>query len=491
MEILFVTTELAPFVKVGGLADVSAALPKALRLLGHDVTIVLPRYPALESGGLLVARRLTPLKFELGDRTFEVTVFDGRLASQVDLVLVDVPGMFDRAGVYGENGEDYADNALRFAVLSRAAAEVAKQRALAGKPFDVVHTNDWPTSLVASYLRALSAQTPALAATRSVLTIHNVAHQGRFAKDLLPSLGFGWDAFSVDGLEFYGGINLLKQGIRDADAVTAVSPTYAREIQTPDGGHQLDGVLAARGTAGDGAKLPIVGVVNGVDYAVWNPATDAAIAARYDAEDPANKARCRGALQKELGLAIDIAAPIVACVGRLVHQKGTDLVAAAIPRLLRATDAQIVVAGDGDPALAAALEEAVAQSHGRAVFARAASESLVHRIFAGADVVLVPSRFEPCGLVQLYAQRYGALPVARATGGLVDTVVDCDAKLETGTGFLFDAPTVDALFAATERAIAARVHSRWPTLVRRVMRLDRGWERPARRYEQVYRSLSK
>jgi len=484
MEILFVTTELAPFVKVGGLADVSAALPKALRLLGHGVTVVLPRFPALESGGLLVARRLTPLKFDLGERSFEITVFDGRLASQVDLVLVDVPGMFDRPGVYGESGEDYPDNALRFAILSRAAAEIAKQRAIAGKPFDVVHCNDWPTALVPAYLRSMKEGTPALAPTRTVLTIHNVAHQGRFPKQTLPELGFGWDAFSVDGMEFYGGINLLKQGVLSADAITTVSPTYAREIQTPERGHQLDGVLASRSAS-------IVGVTNGVDYAVWNPATDAAIAARYDAEDPANKTRCRGALQRELGLALDASAPIVASVGRLVHQKGTDLVAAAIPRLLRATDAQIVVAGDGETALVAALESAAAQSHGRAVFARAASEALVHRIFAGADIVLVPSRFEPCGLVQLYAQRYGALPVARATGGLVDTIVDCDAKLETGTGFLFDEPTVDALFGATERAIAARVHPRWPALVRRVMRLDRGWERPARRYEHVYRSLSK
>ena len=230
--------------------------------------------------------------------------------------------------------------------------------------------------------------------------------------------------------------------------------------------------------------------MNGVDYAVWNPATDTAIAARYDAEDVANRARCKGALQKELGLPIDAQAPLVASIGRLVEQKGTDLVVGALPRLLRGTDAQVVIAGDGEPGLAMAIEAAVAKSHGRAVFARAASESLVHRIFAAADVVLVPSRYEPCGLVQLYAQRYGALPVARATGGLVDTVVDCDAKLETGTGFLFEEATADALLGATERALAARTLPRWSALVRRVMRLDRGWERPARRYEQLYRSLA-
>jgi starch synthase len=483
MEITFVTTELSPFVKVGGLADVSAALPKALRALGHAVTIVVPRFPDLEAQGLLLARRLTPLRFALGDRTFESTVFDGRLASQVDLVVVDIPGLFDRPGVYGDRGEAYPDNAVRFAAFSRAATELVRQRALTGRPVDVMHCNDWPTSLVPTYLRALTAETPALGMTRSMLTVHNVVHQGVFPKDQLPAVGLGWDTFVVDGIEFYGQINLLKQGIVTADCVTTVSPTYAREIQSPEHGAKLDGVLRERGAG-------LVGIVNGVDYAVWNPATDAAIAARYDAEDLTNKARCKGALQRELGLPLDANAPLVACVGRLVEQKGTDLVAAAMPRILRGTDAQMVIAGDGDPALVAAVEAAVAKSHGRAIFSRAASEALVHRIFAGADIVLVPSRYEPCGLVQLYAQRYGALPVARATGGLVDTIVDCDSKLETGTGFLFDEPTADALLGATERAIAARTLPRWQALVRRVMRLDRGWERPARRYEQLYRSLA-
>jgi starch synthase len=224
---------------------------------------------------------------------------------------------------------------------------------------------------------------------------------------------------------------------------------------------------------------------------VWNPASDAALAARYDAEDLTNRARCRGALQRELGLSLDSTAPIVASVGRIVEQKGADVLAAAIPRLLRSTEAQIVIAGDGEPALVSRIEEAVAKSDGRAVFVRAASESLVHGIFAGADLVVLASRYEPCGLVQMYAQRYGALPVANATGGIVDTVVDCDAKLETGTGFLFDGVTVDNLVGGVQRAIAARATGAWPGLVRRVMRLDRGWERPARRYEQVYRSLSR
>jgi starch synthase len=481
MEILFVSTELAPYAKVGGLADVVAALPKALRQLGHRVTILLPRFPAFEAAGLSLARRLTPLKFTLGGKAWDVTIFDARLPTQVDLVLVDAPGLYDRDGVYGgANGEDYPDNATRFAVLSRAAAEIVKQRAASGTPFDIVHCHDWPTALVPTYLRELG---PGLA-TKTVLTIHNLAHQGTFPKDALPTLGLPWEEFKIDGIEFYGGLNVMKLGILTADAVTTVSTTYAREIQTPELGYKLDGVLRDRARS-------VVGITNGVDYAVWNPSTDSAIAARFDAEDAANKARCKGALQKELGLPIDAAVPLIASVGRLVAQKGSDLVAGVIPKLLRGTDAQIVVAGDGDASLVKKIDDAVSKDkgHGRAVFARAASEPLAHRIYAGADILLVPSRFEPCGLVQMYAQRYGTLPVARATGGLVDTVVDCDAKLETGTGFLFEEATVEALLGATERAIASRTSPRWPSLVRRVMRLDRGWERPARQYEQVYRSL--
>ena len=422
MEITFITTELAPFVKVGGLADVSAALPKALRALGHSVTVVVPRFPALEAHGLLLARRLTPLRFTLGDRSLEATLLDGRLASQVDLVVVDVPGLFDREGVYGERGEDYSDNAVRFGAFSRAAAEFVRQRTVSGRPVEIAHCNDWATALVPTYLRALAAESPALSACRTVLTIHNVAHQGTFPKEQLPSLGLGWDAFRLDGIEFYGRINLLKQGIVTADAVTTVSPTYAREIQTPEHGAGLEGVLRAHGAA-------LTGIVNGVDYAVWNPATDPAIVARFDAEDASNKVRSKGAFQREVGLAIDTEVPLISFVGRLVTQKGIDLVLAMLPKLMRATDAQVFIAGDGDSSIVSSIEAAVARHEGRAVFVRAASEPLVHRMFAAADVVLVPSRYEPCGLVQMYAQRYGALPVVRATGGLVDTVPPSTGKM--------------------------------------------------------------
>jgi starch synthase len=491
MDILFVATELWPYVKVGGLADVTASLSKALRGLGHKVTLLLPRFPELEASGLLVARRLTPLRIML-DKPVDVTVYDGRLASQVDLVLVDatLPGstksLFDRAGVYGERGEDYPDNAERFAILSRAAAEIAKQRAETRTAFDIVHCHDWPTALVPAFLRQLRAETPALAATKTVLTIHNLAHQGVFPKETLPKLGLDWESFGIDGIEFYGGLNVMKYGILAADAVTTVSDTYARDIQTEAQGMRLDGVLRTRGAG-------LLGILNGVDYAVWNPATDAALATRYDAHDLTGRTRCRGALQRELGLPADIEAPIVASVGRIVEQKGTDALVPAIQKLLRATDAQFVVVGDGDPSVMEKLTDLSKASEGRVAFRASASEVLVHRVFAGSDFVVVPSRYEPCGLVQMYAQRYGAVPIVNDTGGLRDSVVDCDAKLETGTGFVFDGVTSANIVAAVERGFVARAahaHGAWPALLHRIMRLDRSWERPARRYEQLYRSLT-
>jgi starch synthase len=478
MEILFATTELAPYVKVGGLADVAAALPKALRGLDHTVTILAPRFAAFEEQGLLVARRLTPLKLALGARDVDVTVFDGRLASQVDIVLVDAAPLFEKGSLY----DDDADAALRAGTFSLAIAELARQRAQSGRPFDIVHLNDWPTAVAAEHLRRMAKDTPELAATRTVLAIHNGAYQGVFPRGALGALGLTDEAFHIDGAEFFGKVSCLKLGVLRADAVVTVSPTYAAELATEVGGHGLHGVFASR---------KVVGILNGVDYSVWNPATDTALVARYDAMDTSGKVRCKAAFQKEMTLPIDADAPLLVCVSRITEQKGSDLVAAAIPRILKATDAQIVVCGEGDEALVQRLEAAASRSFGRAVFVRSAPEPVVHRALAAADAVLVPSRFEPCGLVQMYAQRYGAPPVVRATGGLADTVVDCDAALETGTGFVFAEDSVEDLVGATLRAVAARVSAvRWPDLVRRVMRLDRSWDGPARRYEQIYRSLA-
>ena len=476
MDILHASTELAPFAKVGGLADVTSALTKHQKLLGHRVTLVLPRYRAFAESSIMLARRLTPLGFELGGKPREAVVFDAKLASGVELVLIDGPG-FDRAGIYGEAGQDYPDNAERFAFFSRAVVELVLQREAAGSAVGVVHAHDWPTALVPYFLARLAKE--GRAAPKSVLTLHNLAHQGVVAKDRMSALGISWDDFHMDGVEFFGQANILKAGIVSAGALTTVSETYARDIVTPGGGGKLEGVLLSR-------KAALTGIVNGIDASVWNPATDTALPARYDVEDITNKARCKGSLLAELGLEVAAERPLAIFVGRLVEQKGADLLAAALPRLL-ASEITVAIAGDGDDAIAERLTAIAARHAGRVAFVRGASEAVVHRMFGGGDFVLVPSRFEPCGLVQLYGQRYGAVPVAHATGGLVDTIVDCDAVLETGTGFLFDDASADALVGAVGRARAAYDSSRWRALVRRVMRLDRGWERPARRYDQIYR----
>lgn len=480
MDILFVASEIAPMAKVGGLADVVAALSKALRLLGHKVTIALPRYPAVEAGGLLLARRLTPLVLpavpELGVPAAEITLYDGRLGSGVDLLLLDAPGLYDRPGIYGEGGADYPDNAARFGLFSRAVAEVVRARAEAGQPFDIVHAHDWPAALVPYILHHREGARP-----RTVLTIHNLAHQGMFPREVLAHAGLGPEHFSMEKLEFYGQASFLKGGILTADALTTVSTTYAREILTPEHGERLEGVIRTR-------EKNLTGIVNGIDYAVYNPMTDPALVARYDADDPSNKGRCKAALLQELGLEIRPERPLVVSIGRVVPQKGSDLLAAALPKILKA-DVSVAIAGTGDAALVDKLQAAVAKAKERAAYVGSVPEPIIHRLFAAADVVLVPSRYEPCGLVQLYAQRYGAVPVACRTGGLVDTIVDCDAALETGTGFLFDKPTAASLLGGVQRALAAMGSPRWGALRRRVMRLDLGWDRPARRYAGVYRAL--
>lgn len=479
MDILLVTPELAPYVNRTGKASVISALAKALKQLGHKVTVAMPRFPGVERGGLLVARRLTPLAFDFAGSKVEMTVYDGRLASGVELVLLDLPGgLFEREDIYDEpTGKSFdEDNLFRVAVFAKGAAELARQRAIQGTPFDIVHSHDWPTALVPVYLREM--ERAGGLRVPSVLTLHDLSKQGVFPAKRLPQLGLGAEeaAWLKQGTK----LNMLQGGIRAASRVTTVSTTYAREIQQASFGEGLEKVLASR-------SEDLVGITNGIDYATWNPATDSVLAARYDAEDASNKERCKTALLRELGLPIEEERPLIVHLG-MSSEEGTDLVSAALGRIVRSGGA-VVVAGEGDPKLAATVQRSTAKHPGEAAFVLAPNDALVHRLLAGADIVLVPSRFAPCGLMQLRAQRYGALPVVHGTGGLADTVVDCDAALETGTGIVFEKPTAPALVGATQRAMAAWAHPRWKVLRRRIMRLDLGWDRPARRYEQIYRGL--
>ena len=457
-----VSSELAPVAKVGGLADAVAALSKTLSRLGHEVTVALPHYKVVEEAGLMLARRLSLLKLPCG----EATVFDAKLSPGVQLCFFDIPGLYDRPGLYDENGSAYPDNLKRFGMFCQAVAAYVEKRAAAGDGFDVVHVHDWPAALVTHLLRGKGI--------RTVLTVHNAAHQGIFSMAEALQLGFvGPGLGSEDGV-----LNALRVGIEAADAVSTVSPSYARELQTAEGSEGLRDLLEARGAG-------FQGILNGVDYASWSPSTDPNLVARYDAEDVGNKGRCKASLLAELEMSIDPNVPLFVALGRVCMQKGSDLLAEAIPVLARGS-AQIIVAGEGDPELEARIVAAVDGCADVAIYLGRVSEAMTHRLIAAADAVLMPSRFEPCGLVQQYAQRYGAAPIVRGTGGLADTVVDCDSALATGTGFVFDEPTGEALAATAARAVSAMQTSRWGELRRRIMRLDRSWERPARQYVRLY-----
>jgi starch synthase len=467
MEILMAAAELGPYVRETDAADAVASLAKALRQLGHNVTVVVPRQPGFEAAGLMLARRLTPLPLPNGA---EVPVLDATLPSGVKLTLFDAPVLFDRPGVYGDANGAYPDNAQRFAFFAQATAALVSQREQQGKAFDIVHAHDGAAALVPAILeRTPGPSVPA------ILTIHDITRAGRFpAKEgVLPT-----ELENDEALRLDGELCFLKAGVAYANAVTTVSPTYARDIETEVVSGPLSAVF--------GENKHAIGVTNGIDYSLYNPATDPALPNRYDAEDFSQKALCKAAVLRAVELDLDVERPLVAYVGGLDEANGFDLVLAALPQLLR-QDLALVIAGAADASLEKKLAQATGRHRDRFTFVPNPDAGLSRRLHAAADIALIPSRREPCGTRQLVAMRYGALPVARATGGLTDTIVDIDAELTTGTGVLFDEDSADALAGAVGRALAAFVSPEFPQLRRRMMRQDLGWDRPARRYLQIYR----
>jgi len=464
MRILFVTPECAPLTKTGGLGDVSAALPDALRALGLDVRQLLPGYNDVLSGtaGAAEIARLQVLGFDL------------RLLEAGSFLVVDCPTLYRRDGgpYQDRSGADWADNALRFAVLSKLASLLASEASpLAWRP-DCLHCNDWPAALAAAYLAFDGG-----ASAASVVTVHNLAFQGNFDAALLGRLGLPPQSFSVEGLEFHGRLSFLKAGLAYADAITTVSPSYAREIQGEALGCGLDGLLRQRREA-------LTGILNGIDTEIWNPATDALITAPYDAARLEGKALNKQALQFRLRLKVDPQVPLIGVVSRLTHQKGSDLVADAMDELVK-IPAQFAVLGTGEARTEAALRAAAERYPGRVGVTIGFDEGLAHAIEAGSDIFLMPSRYEPCGLNQMYSQRYGTPPVAHATGGLIDTIEDGK------TGFLFARPEADALCAAVRRAVDSRRDpGGWRDMQRRAMRRDFSWSAAARQYAALYSRLA-
>jgi starch synthase len=473
MEILFVASEVAPWSKTGGLADVAGALPRALAARGHEVAVVTPRYGSIDPRAAGFVRKEGAVRVR-GEAT---TLWVKRTKPAV--WLVEHERLFgSRPGLYGEGGRDYGDNAERFTYLCRAALALPAATGLRPR---IVHVNDWQTGLVPFLLRHEHAHDPALDRARTVFTIHNLAYQGVFPKDVVPHLGLPWDVFRFEAMEFYDQLSFMKAGLVFADALTTVSPTYAREIRMPQGGHQLDAVLRHRAPE-------LHGILNGIDVAEWDPATDRHLPAHYSARAPAGKARCKAALQRELGLAVRPDVPLAAVVSRLSDQKGIDLLVAIVPELL-SRDVQLAVLGSGNPAYEAALAAAARAFPGRMAVRLGFDEALAHRIEAGADVFLMPSRFEPCGLNQMYSLRYGTVPVVRAVGGLEDTVEDYDGW-QRGTGFKFRDYHPQAFLLAVRRALEAHRDRRaWKGLQARGMAEDFSWDRSAATYEALYQTL--
>lgn len=477
MKVLMVASECAPFVKTGGLADVVGALPAALAPLGIEAQVMLPAYPALYP--------LLPKGEEVAHLS-GLPGGDGRLIKVTEqgltLLLLDAPQLFDRpGGLYlDEHGQDWQDNPLRFGALSQAAARVA-MGAIEGYTPDILHAHDWQAALAPVYLRMAGHTKP-----RTIITIHNIAFQGRYGPHVLGALGLKDDWFHPEGLEFHGDLSFLKGGLMFSDRITTVSPTYAREILTPEFGMGLDGVLQAR-------QDVLSGLLNGIDTDVWDPAGDPALPRAYDARSLKRKAENRAAICDRIELDATASGPLFCVISRLTSQKGLDALLEAVPHLV-GRGAQLAVLGSGEPALEQGFRDAASAYPGRVGAFIGYDEPLSHLFQGGSDAILIPSRFEPCGLTQLYGLRYGTLPVVARTGGLADTVIDANhaaLAAKAATGFVFDNVSSAGMARVIDRVVDAYADPKlWQNLQRAAMRHPVGWEVSAQGYADLYAALS-
>lgn len=471
MKILFVASEAAPFVKTGGLGDVIGALPRALAKRGHELMVVLPKYSAIDSSAFRDTGRR--VEVQLAGLLASAQVYVHVPAERLRYVFLANP-YYDRKELYGEPGSDYRDNHKRFAILCAGALEAARQQ---GFEPDAVHAHDWQAALVPLIIKRGWAGRPSPLRARTVFTIHNLAYQGIFPREAMSDLGLPADLFNADALEFYGQVSLIKAGLVFADKLTTVSPTYAKEIvESPQTGAGLEGLLRHR-------RSDLVGIMNGVDYERWSPQKDPLIEQRYSAQDTSGKTVCKASVQRELGLTVDAQAMLCGAIGRLAHQKGYDLLAKALPSMME-RNVQVALLGTGDAALEHELTRLSEKYPGRISVQLRFDDRLAHRIEAGADVFLMPSRFEPCGLNQLYSLRYGTLPLVRAVGGLADSI----SEGPEGWGFRFDDESPEALLRAVDRALALfHKPKAWAAAMERAMGRDHSWDRAAAQYEALYK----
>jgi len=474
MHIAFTASECVPFSKTGGLADVVGALPRALAALGHQVSVYIPRYRQTKLTDPQTVVRSITVPFD--DMYRFCSVVTAGPSAGVKFYFVDYPPYFDRDALYGTTAGDYPDNAERFALFSRAVLEASK---VLGVPH-VFHCHDWQSALVPVMLRTLYAEDPAFREVATVFTIHNMGYQGLFPPDTLPLLMLPWDLLTISKMEFFGQVNFLKGALVYSDYVTTVSKKYSQEIQTTEYGFGLEGVLRTRAAT-------VAGILNGVDYDEWNPQTDKFIAAKYSPQDLSGKLKCKQDLLQAFGITnVDTKVPVIGIVSRFAAQKGFDLIAQIMDRLAH-EEMIMVVLGSGDKLYEEMFQRLNKQFPNKIAAKVAFDNAIAHKIEAGADMFLMPSRYEPCGLNQIYSLKYGTVPIVRATGGLDDTIEPWDARTGKGTGFKFSDYNGEALLTTIKHALLAyQDPSSWQTLMRNGMSRDFSWGASAREYGKVY-----
>lgn len=477
MKLAMIASEVTPFAKTGGLADVIGSLSKVLERLGHEVCVIAPAYRSVFDGGFELRPMSMQFTVPIADRNPKATVIETSIGSGVTVYLIRADQYFDRDSLYGTRTGDYPDNAERFAFFCRAALELLRRR-----PVDIIHCHDWQAALAIVYLKTQAAGYAETAAAKTVFTIHNLGFQGIFGQSQWPLLNLDPGLFTPRHLEFYGNINWLKGALVFADKLTSVSPSYAAEIMTAEQGFGLEGVLRER-------AADLVGILNGVDYHLWNPWTDPFLADHYGESSLALKSSCKKTLRRLVGLPDKSATPLMAMISRLTAQKGLDLIEEIFDALME-RGVQMVLLGSGEPRYEEFFRAAAARYPGQAAARIGFDEPLAHQIEAGADLFLMPSLYEPCGLNQMFSLKYGTIPIVRAVGGLKDTVERCDVDAGTGTGFVFEPYDGQALLGAIDQSLKVfRDKKAWTALQRRAMAKDFSWDRSAKQYADLYRQL--